>query len=63
MGCFQCFPQSAARESNIRLFEVAKIFIPRAEDLPRENDTCGLVDTITPEVYWQSKPRPVDFIW
>ena len=51
-----------AREGNIRLFEVAKVFIPRADDLPRENEIlCGLVDTITPEVYWQSKPRPVDF--
>lgn len=50
------------RESNIRLFEVAKVFIPRAKDLPRENEIlCGLVDTVTPEVYWQSKPQPVDF--
>jgi phenylalanyl-tRNA synthetase beta chain len=50
------------RESNIRLFEVAKVFIPQAKDLPRENEIlCGLVDTVTPEVYWQSKPRPVDF--
>ena len=50
------------RESNIRLFEVAKVFIPRADDLPCENEIlCGLIDTVTPEVYWQSKPRPVDF--
>jgi phenylalanyl-tRNA synthetase beta chain len=50
------------RENNIRLFEVAKVFIPRAKDLPRENEIlCGLVDTVTPEVYWQSKPQPVDF--
>jgi phenylalanyl-tRNA synthetase beta chain len=50
------------RENNIRLFEVAKVFIPRARDLPRENEIlCGLVDTVTPEVYWQSKPQPADF--
>ncbi|MGD0856217.1 MAG: phenylalanine--tRNA ligase subunit beta [Dehalococcoidia bacterium] len=50
------------RENNIRLFEVAKVFIPRARDLPRENEIlCGLVDTVTPEIYWQSKPQPVDF--
>ncbi len=50
------------RENNIRLFEVAKVFIPRPKDLPRENEIlCGLVDTVTPEVYWQSKPQPVDF--
>ncbi len=51
-----------AREGNIRLFEVAKVFIPRAGDLPRENEIlCGLVDTVTPVVYWQSKPRQADF--
>jgi phenylalanyl-tRNA synthetase beta chain len=22
---------------------------------------CGLVDTVVPEIYWQSKPAPVDF--
>ena len=50
------------RESNIRLFEAAKVFIPCVDDLPRENEIlCGLVDSVTPEVYWQSKPRPVDF--
>ena len=50
------------RESNIRLFEVAKVFMPRADDLPRESEVlCGLVDTVVPEVYWQSKPRQVDF--
>jgi phenylalanyl-tRNA synthetase beta chain len=50
------------REGNIRLFEAAKVFIPRAGDLPRENEIlCGLVDTVTPGVYWQSKPRPADF--
>lgn len=51
-----------SREGNIRLFEVAKVFIPRVGDLPRENEIlCGLVDTVTPGVYWQSKPRPVDY--
>jgi len=50
------------REGNIRLFEAAKVFIPRTGDLPRENEIlCGLVDTVTPGVYWQSKPRPADF--
>jgi phenylalanyl-tRNA synthetase beta chain len=50
------------RDNNIRLFEVAKVFIPRANDLPGENEIlCGLVDTVTPEVYWQSKSRPADF--
>ena len=50
------------RDNNIRLFEVAKVFIPRSRDLPRETEIlCGLVDTVMPEVYWQSKPQPVDF--
>jgi len=50
------------REGNIRLFEAAKVFIPRADGLPGENEIlCALVDTVTPEVYWQSKSRPVDF--
>jgi len=50
------------RENNIRLFEIARVFIPRPEDLPVENEIlCGLVDTVVPEMYWQSKPAPVDF--
>ncbi len=50
------------RESNIRLFEIAKVFIPRPKDLPVESEIlCGLVDTVVPEMYWQSKPAPVDF--
>ena len=50
------------RENNIRLFEIAKVFLPRPEDLPVENEIlCGLVDTVVPEMYWQSKPAPVDF--
>jgi len=50
------------REGNIRLFEVAKVFIPQADGLPRENEIiCGLVDTVTPGIYWQSKPRPAGF--
>jgi len=50
------------RENNIRLFEIARIFLPRPEDLPLENEMlCGLVDTITPDTYWQHKSAPVDF--
>lgn len=48
--------------NNIRLFEIAKVFIPRPKDLPRENELlCGLVDSVSPEVYWQSKPVQADF--
>jgi len=51
-----------SRENNIRLFEIAKVFLPRPEDLPVEREIlCGLVDTVAPEMYWQSKPAPVDF--
>jgi phenylalanyl-tRNA synthetase beta chain len=51
-----------SRESNIRLFEIAKVFLPRLNDLPVENEIlCGLVDSVAPETYWQSKPAPVDF--
>ncbi len=51
-----------SRENNIRLFEIAKVFLPRPQDLPLENEIlCGLVDTVAPETYWQSKPAPVDF--
>jgi len=51
-----------SRENNIRLFEIAKVFLPRPKDLPVENEIlCGLVDTVVPEMYWQSKPAPVDF--
>jgi len=50
------------RENNIRLFEISKAFIPRARDLPRENEVlCGLIDSVVPDLYWQVKPRPVDF--
>jgi len=50
------------RENNIRLFEIAKVFLPQPKDLPVENEIlCGLVDTVAPEMYWQSKPAPVDF--
>jgi phenylalanyl-tRNA synthetase beta chain len=51
-----------SRENNIRLFEIAKVFLPRPKDLPVENEIlCGLVDSVAPEMYWQSKPAPVDF--
>jgi len=50
------------RENNIRLFEIAKIFLPRPKDLPAENEIlCALIDTVVPEMYWQSAPAPVDF--
>ncbi len=50
------------RENNIRLFEIAKVFLPQPKDLPVENEIlCGLVDTVAPEMYWQSKSAPVDF--
>jgi len=49
------------RENNIRLFEISRIFLPRPKDLPLENEIlCGLVDTVAPEMFWQSKPVPVD---
>ncbi|MCX5993528.1 MAG: phenylalanine--tRNA ligase subunit beta, partial [Chloroflexi bacterium] len=51
-----------SRENNIRLFEIARVFLPRPKDLPVENEIlCGLVDSVVPEMYWQSKPAPVDF--
>ena len=51
-----------SRENNIRLFEIARVFLPRPKDLPVENEIlCGLVDSVAPEMYWQSKPAPVDF--
>jgi phenylalanyl-tRNA synthetase beta chain len=50
------------REDNIRLFEIAKVFIPRTGDLPEENEIlCGLVDSVVSDVYWQHKSVPVDF--
>jgi len=50
------------RESNIRLFEVGKVYIPRKKDLPREKEMlCAAVDSVVPENYWQVKPRSVDF--
>ncbi|MFA5079554.1 MAG: hypothetical protein WC541_08740, partial [Dehalococcoidia bacterium] len=50
------------RENNIRLFEIAKVFVPRTRDLPVENEIlCGLVDSVVPDIYWQHKSVPVDF--
>jgi len=50
------------RESNIKLFEIAKVFIPRNGDLPEENEIlCGLVDSVVQDTYWQHRPVPVDF--
>ena len=50
------------RENNIRLFEIAKVFLPRPKDLPVENEIlCGLIDSLVPETYWQQKSAPVDF--
>ncbi len=50
------------RENNIRLFEIAKVFIPRTKDLPVENEIlCGLVDSVVPDIYWQHKSVQVDF--
>ena len=52
------------RENNIRLFEISKAFIPRAKDLPKENEVlCGLVDSVVPDTYWQVKPKPADFFF
>ncbi len=52
------------RDNNIRLFEINKAFIPRAKDLPKENEIlCGLVDSVVPDNYWQSKPKPADFYY
>jgi phenylalanyl-tRNA synthetase beta chain len=51
-----------SRESNIRLFEIGKVYLPRKKDLPRENEIlCALVDSIVPDIYWQSKRKAVDF--
>ncbi len=51
-----------SRENNIRLFEIAKVFIPRTKDLPVENEIlCGLVDSVVPDIYWQQKSVPADF--
>lgn len=50
------------REGNIRLFEIARVFLPRANDLPKENEVlCGLVDAISLETYWQARPVEIDF--
>jgi phenylalanyl-tRNA synthetase beta chain len=50
------------RENNIRLFEIAKVFLPQSEGLPEENEIlCGLVDSVVSDNYWQHEPVPVDF--
>ena len=50
------------REGHIRLFEISKAFIPRIKDLPRESEMlCGLIDSVVPDIYWQTKPKPADF--
>ncbi len=51
-----------SRENNIRLFEIGKVFLPRKKDLPRENEVlCALVDSVVPDMYWQPRPKAVDF--
>ena len=51
-----------SRENNIRLFEIGKVYLPRKKDLPRENEIlCALVDSVVPDMYWQSKQKAVDF--
>ncbi|MDD5312925.1 MAG: phenylalanine--tRNA ligase subunit beta [Dehalococcoidia bacterium] len=50
------------REENIRLFEMGKVFIPRAKDLPLENEMlCGLIDSVAPDAYWAGKAEMADF--
>ncbi|MCX6004192.1 MAG: phenylalanine--tRNA ligase subunit beta [Chloroflexi bacterium] len=50
------------RESNIRLFEIGKIFIPRHKDLPVEQEMlCGLIDSVVPDTYWAAKSGTADF--
>jgi len=49
-------------ESGIRLFELGKIFIPRAGDLPREKEMlCAVLTSTQPRLSWRSKTEPVDF--
>jgi phenylalanyl-tRNA synthetase beta chain len=63
MGVLSVLSRSQrSRENNIRLFEIAKVFIPRQKDLPNENEIlCGLVDSVTPSLYWQHDQLKVDF--
>jgi phenylalanyl-tRNA synthetase beta chain len=50
------------REGNIRLFEIAKVFIPRKKDLPKESEIlCGLVDAVALDTHWQKAPVEIDF--
>jgi phenylalanyl-tRNA synthetase beta chain len=50
------------RETNIRLFEMGKIYLPRKRDLPQEKELiCGLIDSVVPETYWQGKASSADF--
>lgn len=50
------------RENNIRLFEIAKVFLPRSKDLPRENEVlCGIIDAVSPSAYWQTRSVEIDF--
>jgi len=51
------------KNSNLKLFEVKKIFIPQAEGkLPREvKHLTGLAMGLDQDPHWTSTPRPVDF--
>ncbi len=49
-------------QKNIRLFEMGRVFHPRAGDLPEEREMlCALISSEQEELFWHDKPGTVDF--
>lgn len=50
------------QESGMRIFEIGKIFLPRTDDLPGEQEMlCGLLSGLERGLFWQGKAEAVDF--
>jgi phenylalanyl-tRNA synthetase beta chain len=49
-------------DGSIRLFEVGKVYLPRAKDLPDERDTvCAVMGGLRFAMSWQDNDKVVDF--
>ncbi|MBM3173023.1 MAG: phenylalanine--tRNA ligase subunit beta, partial [Chloroflexi bacterium] len=50
------------QEGGIRIFEVGKVFSPRADELPYEKEMlCGVLSGLDRGLFWQGKAEAIDF--
>jgi len=49
-------------QAGIRLFEIAKVFLPQGKDLPQEKEMlCAVLSGARAELSWQADKEPLDF--